>query len=82
MWWLKKAEIKKNSTQLELELGKNQLSPALPFFAGAHNSAQREKKLFLVGGWWVGGWWLVGEAENKTNSALLSWGLAELGNKD
>ena len=32
----------------------------------------------MVGGW-VGGW-VVGEAENKTNSALLSWGLAELGN--
>ena len=27
---------------------------------------------------WLGG--LVGEAGNKTNSALLSWGLAELGN--
>ena len=26
------------------------------------------------------GGWLVGESENKTNSALLSWGLAELGN--
>ena len=33
-----------------------------------------------MGGWWVVGG-LVGEAGNKTNSAQLSWGLAELGNK-
>ena len=32
-----------------------------------------------MGGGWVGGG-LAGEAGNKTNSALLSWGLAELGN--
>ena len=35
-----------------------------------------KNKLFLVGGGWLGG--LVGEAGNKTNSGLLSWGLAEL----
>ena len=45
-------------------------------YPGAHNSDELKNKLFRVGGW-VGG--LVGEAGNKTNSALLSWGLAELG---
>ena len=44
----------------------------------AHNSDELKNKLFRVGGWLGGG--LVGEAGNKTNSALLSWGLAELGN--
>ena len=34
----------------------------------------------MVGGWVGSG--LVGEAGNKTNSALLSWGLAELGKKE
>ena len=47
-------------------------------YPGAHNSDELKNKLFRVGGGWVG--WLVGEAGNKTNSALLSWGLAELGN--
>ena len=44
----------------------------------AHNSDELKNKLFRVGGWLGGG--LVGEAGNKTNSALLRWGLAELGN--
>ena len=35
-----------------------------------------KNKLFRVGGGWLGR--LVGEAGNKTNSSLLSWGLAEL----
>ena len=47
-------------------------------YPGAHNSDELKNKLFRVGGWLGGG--LVGEAGNKTNSALLSWGLAELGN--
>ena len=44
----------------------------------AQNSDELKNKLFRVGGWLGGG--SVGEAGNKTNSALLSWGLAELGN--
>ena len=47
-------------------------------YPGAHNSDELKNKLFRVGGWLGGG--LVGEAANKTNSALLRWGLAELGN--
>ena len=47
-------------------------------YPGAHNSDELKNKLFRVGGWLGGG--LVGEAGNKTNSALLSWGLAEIGN--
>ena len=47
-------------------------------YPGAHNSDELKNKLFRVGGWLGGG--SVGEAGNKTNSALLSWGLAELGN--
>ena len=49
-------------------------------YPGAHNSDELKNKLFRVGGWLGGG--LVGEAGNKTNSALLSWGLAELGNNN
>ena len=46
-------------------------------YPGAHNSDELKNKLFRVGGRLGGG--SVGEAGNKTNSALLSWGLAELG---
>ena len=48
-------------------------------YPGAHNSDELKNKLFRVGGWLGGG--SVGEAGNKTNSALLSWGLAKLGKK-
>ena len=47
-------------------------------YPGAHNSDELKNKLFRVGGWLGGG--SVGEAGNKTNSALLRWGLTELGN--
>ena len=44
---------------------------------GSQPQLRRAKnKLFRVGDGWLGG--LVGEVGNKTNSGLLSWGLAEL----